>query len=272
MPRSGQGPDQRARAPGVRMSPPMSGWGCSSTAAAAASLGHGPLRGQGQCRHRWSSVPAPCSAGPMSVPHRCDATVHAWNCGSSPSHSRAPPTTSSWPWPSESEELGFDAFFRSDHYLKMGDVTADPGPTDAWTTLAGLARDTSTIRLGTLVTAATFRLPGPLAISVATVDAHVGRSGRAGHRSRLVRRRAHRLRHPVPGPGRALRPARGAARGHRGAVDHAGGRDVLLRRAALHRSPTPRPCPSRCSSPARRSSSAASAPSRTPRLVARFAR
>ena len=68
------------------------------------------------------------------------------------------------------ERLGFGAFFRSDHYLKMGDVTGLPGPSDAWTTLAGLARDTSTIRLGTLVTAATFRLPGPLAITVAGVD------------------------------------------------------------------------------------------------------
>src|ERR1700722_277326 len=70
----------------------------------------------------------------------------------------------------ESEQLGFGAFFRSDHYLKMGDVTGLPGPTDAWITLAGLARDTTTIRLGTLMTAATFRLPGPLAISVAQVD------------------------------------------------------------------------------------------------------
>src|SRR6187455_63835 len=69
-----------------------------------------------------------------------------------------------------SEELGFDAFFRSDHYLKMGAVSGLPGPTDAWVTLAGLARETTTIRLGTLVTAATFRLPGPLAISVAQVD------------------------------------------------------------------------------------------------------
>jgi F420-dependent oxidoreductase-like protein len=68
------------------------------------------------------------------------------------------------------ERLGFGAFFRSDHYLKMGAVTGLPGPSDAWTTLAGLARDTSTIRLGTLVTAATFRLPGPLAIAVAGVD------------------------------------------------------------------------------------------------------
>jgi F420-dependent oxidoreductase-like protein len=74
----------------------------------------------------------------------------------------------------EAERLGFDAFFRSDHYLKMGDVPGDPGPSDAWITLAGLARDTTTIRLGTLVTAATFRLPGPLAISVATVDAMSG--------------------------------------------------------------------------------------------------
>ena len=68
------------------------------------------------------------------------------------------------------EELGFDAFFRSDHYLKMGSVSGLPGPTDAWATLAGLAVETGRIRLGTLVTAATFRLPGPLAIIVAQVD------------------------------------------------------------------------------------------------------
>ncbi|MGK5113405.1 LLM class F420-dependent oxidoreductase [Geodermatophilus sp. CPCC 205506] len=67
------------------------------------------------------------------------------------------------------EETGFDAFFRSDHYLAMGGDGL-PGPTDAWVTLAGLARETSRIRLGTLMTAATFRLPGPLAISVAQVD------------------------------------------------------------------------------------------------------
>jgi F420-dependent oxidoreductase-like protein len=68
-----------------------------------------------------------------------------------------------------SEELGFDAFFRSDHYLGMG-TEGLPGPTDAWVTLAGLARETESIRLGTLMTSATFRLPGPLAISVAQVD------------------------------------------------------------------------------------------------------
>jgi F420-dependent oxidoreductase-like protein len=68
------------------------------------------------------------------------------------------------------EDLGFDAFFRSDHYLKMGDGSGLPGPTDSWVTLAGLALETSRIRLGTMVTAATFRLPGPLAITVAQVD------------------------------------------------------------------------------------------------------
>jgi len=68
------------------------------------------------------------------------------------------------------EELGFGAFFRSDHYLTMGVGDGLPGPTDAWVALAGLARDTSTIRLGTLVSSATFRLPGPLAVSVAQVD------------------------------------------------------------------------------------------------------
>ncbi|MBU3751503.1 MAG: LLM class F420-dependent oxidoreductase [Mycobacterium sp.] len=67
------------------------------------------------------------------------------------------------------ESLGFTAFFRSDHYVAMsGDGL--PGPTDSWVTLAGIARETSTIRLGTLVTSATFRYPGPLAISVAQVD------------------------------------------------------------------------------------------------------
>lgn len=69
----------------------------------------------------------------------------------------------------KAEELGFGAFFRSDHYLTMGGDGL-PGPSDAWITLAGIARETSTIRLGTLVTSATFRHPGPLAVSVAGVD------------------------------------------------------------------------------------------------------
>jgi F420-dependent oxidoreductase-like protein len=74
----------------------------------------------------------------------------------------------------ESERLDFDAFFRSDHFQRIEPGDPGPGPTDAWATLAGLARDTSRIRLGTMVSSATFRLPGPLAITVATVDAMSG--------------------------------------------------------------------------------------------------
>jgi F420-dependent oxidoreductase-like protein len=68
------------------------------------------------------------------------------------------------------ERLGFDGFFSSDHYLKMSAVSGLPGPLDTWTTMAGLARDTVRLRLGSLVTPATFRLPGPLAIAVAQID------------------------------------------------------------------------------------------------------
>jgi F420-dependent oxidoreductase-like protein len=74
----------------------------------------------------------------------------------------------------ESERLGFDAFFRSDHLQRIGGGDPGPGSTDAWAVLAGLARDTTRIRLGTMVSSATFRLPGPLAITVATVDAMSG--------------------------------------------------------------------------------------------------
>jgi F420-dependent oxidoreductase-like protein len=70
-----------------------------------------------------------------------------------------------------SEDLGFDAFFRSDHLQRIGPGDPGPGPTDSWVTLGGLARETSRIRLGTMVTSATFRLPGPLAIAIAQVDA-----------------------------------------------------------------------------------------------------
>jgi F420-dependent oxidoreductase-like protein len=72
------------------------------------------------------------------------------------------------------EDLGFDAFFRSDHFLTMDPGSGLPGPTDSWVTLGALAVQTSRIRLGTLVSSATFRLPGPLAIAVAQVDAMSG--------------------------------------------------------------------------------------------------
>ena len=68
------------------------------------------------------------------------------------------------------ERLGYDGFFSSDHYLKMSAVSGLPGPLDTWTTMAGLARDTTKLRLGSLVTPATFRNPGPLAIAVAQID------------------------------------------------------------------------------------------------------
>ncbi|MGO3320422.1 MAG: LLM class F420-dependent oxidoreductase [Microbacterium gubbeenense] len=71
----------------------------------------------------------------------------------------------------QAERSGFDGFFRSDHYLKMGEhFSGEPGPTDAWTTLAGLARETTSLRLGTLVSSVTYRAPGVLAIQVAQVD------------------------------------------------------------------------------------------------------
>ena len=74
------------------------------------------------------------------------------------------------------EDLGFDGFFRSDHYLRNPGSAGDglPGSTDAWIALAGLARETRRVRLGTLVTPVTFRLPGPLAVAVAQVDAMSG--------------------------------------------------------------------------------------------------
>src|ERR1700683_3549316 len=72
------------------------------------------------------------------------------------------------------ERLGFAAFVRSDHFLRIGGGDPGPGPTDSWVTLAGLARETSRIRLGTLMTSATFRLPGMLAVQVAEVDVMSG--------------------------------------------------------------------------------------------------
>jgi F420-dependent oxidoreductase-like protein len=72
------------------------------------------------------------------------------------------------------ERLGFDAFFRSDHYQRIGEGEPGPGSTDAWMTLAAIARETTRIRLGTLVTPVTFRFPGPLAIQVAQADAMSG--------------------------------------------------------------------------------------------------
>lgn len=67
------------------------------------------------------------------------------------------------------EGLGFGGFFRSDHYHPMN-VPLTSDATEAWATLAGLARDTTTIRLGTMVSPMTFRHPSEFAKIVATVD------------------------------------------------------------------------------------------------------
>ncbi len=67
------------------------------------------------------------------------------------------------------EAAGLEAFFRSDHYASFPGEAGQP-TTDAWATLAGLARDTTRIGLGSLVSPITFRIPGPFAKMVATVD------------------------------------------------------------------------------------------------------
>ena len=96
------------------------------------------------------------------------------------------------------EELGFDAYFRSDHYISFTFGDGLPGPTDAWTTLAGLARDTTTLRLGTLVSPITFRLPGPARDRGGADRRHERRAGGARARRRVERPRARGVRHPVP--------------------------------------------------------------------------
>jgi alkanesulfonate monooxygenase SsuD/methylene tetrahydromethanopterin reductase-like flavin-dependent oxidoreductase (luciferase family) len=67
------------------------------------------------------------------------------------------------------EAVGFETLFRSDHYASFpGD--SEQVTSDAWAVLAGLARETSTIGLGTLVSPVTFRHPGNFVKLVTTVD------------------------------------------------------------------------------------------------------
>ena len=146
-----------------------------------------------------------------------------------------------------------------------------PGPTDSWVTLAGLARETSTIRLGTMMTSATFRYPGPLAIAVAQVDQMSGGRVELGIGAGWYDAEHAAYAHPVPADRRAVRPARGPAGHPDRALGDAGGRDLLLRRHHALRRRLTRRCPSRPSSRTRRSSSAARAPKRTPALTARYA-
>jgi F420-dependent oxidoreductase-like protein len=167
------------------------------------------------------------------------------------------------------EELGFDAFFRSDHYLTMGG-SGLPGPTDAWVTLAGLAVQTSRIRLGTLVSPATFRLPGPLAIMVAQVDQMSGGRAELGLGAGWFE--AEHIAYGIPFPPMAKRGARleeqleiitglwGTAEG--GTFSFSGRYYSLSGSPALPK-PVQRPHPPVVVG--------GSGPRRTPRLAARFA-
>ena len=147
----------------------------------------------------------------------------------------------------ESERLGFDAFFRSDHLQRIGGGDPGPGSTDAWATLAGLARDTTRIRLGTMVTSATFRLPGPLAITVATVDAMSGGRVELGLGSGWYA--GEHEAYGVPLPRRSPSASTGSRSSSRSSPGC--GRPRPARRspspARTTSSPTARRCPSRCS-------------------------
>ena len=158
------------------------------------------------------------------------------------------------------EALGYSAFFRSDHYVAMsGDGL--PGPTDSWVTLAGIARETSTIRLGTMVTSATFRYPGPLAISVAQVDEMSGGRVEFGIGAGWFEAEHPAYAIPFPPLGERFDRLTEQLEIITGLWTTPGRRDVRLRRQRTTPSPTPRRCPSLCSPRIRRSSSAAAAPS-----------
>jgi alkanesulfonate monooxygenase SsuD/methylene tetrahydromethanopterin reductase-like flavin-dependent oxidoreductase (luciferase family) len=120
------------------------------------------------------------------------------------------------------EEAGFDAFFRSGHYLGIDPNDTGYQPTDSWTTLAGLAVQTGRVRLGTLMTASTYRRPGPLAVTVATVDAMSGGRGNVRAACARIGRDPATLRYSavlpaVCGASRAEASARAARLGDAGA-------------------------------------------------------
>ncbi len=132
------------------------------------------------------------------------------------------------------EALGYSAFFRSDHYVAMsGDGL--PGPTDSWVTLGGIARETSTIRLGTMVTSATFRYPGPLAISVAQVDEMSGGRVELGLGAGWFEAEHKAYAIPFPPLGERFDRLSEQLDIITGPVDHADRRDLRLLRQALHR-------------------------------------
>ena len=113
----------------------------------------------------------------------------------------------------------------------MGTADGLPGPTDAWITLAGLARETRRIRLGTLMTAGTFRLPGVLAIQVAQVDQMSGGRVELGLGAGWYEE--EHTAYGIPFPEEKIGPAGGAAGDRHRTVVHAGRRDLRLRRHLL---------------------------------------
>ena len=169
------------------------------------------------------------------------------------------------------EDLGFDAFFRSDHLQRIADGDPGPGSTEAWVTLAGLARETSRIRLGH--DGVVGDLPAP---RDAGADGGHGRRderrpGRGRSRQRLVRDRAPVVRPGLPAGGRAVRRARPSSSRSDRAVAHRGRGRRTPSPAATTRWPTTRRCPARCSSRTRRSIVGGKGKRRTPELAARFA-
>ncbi len=149
--------------------------------------------------------------------------------------------------------------------MRMGAGDPLPGPTDAWTTLAGLARETSRIRLGTLVSSATHRHPAILAIQVAQVDEMSGGRVELGLGTGWFEEE-HRA-YGIPFPAKRFGPFAGAAGDRHGAVVDAGRRDVLVRRRALHARGRPGPAEARAGADA--VIVGGGGPRRTPELAAR---
>ena len=197
---------------------------------------HSGLRSIGVCALRTSrrSSLRPSGAIVTAARLRCDGRSRAavstdvslsaaWTSGSSPSPSRGRPTTTCSGSRGRPRSCGFDAFFRSDHYLAMGDG-GPARPDRRVVTLAGLARETSRIRLGTLVTSATFRLPGPLAITVAQVDAMSGGRVELGLGTGWFEAEHAAYGIPFPPLGERFDRLERAARDHHRAVGDAAGR------------------------------------------------
>ena len=167
------------------------------------------------------------------------------------------------------EALGYSAFFRSDHYVAMsGDGL--PGPTDSWVTLAGIARETTSIRLGTMVTSATFRYPGPLAISVAQVDEMSGGRVELGLGAGWFEAEHNAYAIPFPPLGERFERLREQLDIITGLWTTPDGEKFDYTGKHYSRWWIRPRCPSPSSGPIRRSSSAVRGAKRTPALAAKF--